>query len=407
MKCDTEQMSPSQNISTKGKARTRELSSEEMLEVMAREGRLPADLVPHWEGVKEWREHSLRMALDEIEINLLREVIMGDAERVACVLWIAHTYVYDKFKMSPRLFITSGNPGSGKTTLLTLISEMASGGQRFNKTSVAALGRLKETYGSALTVALDQLDNAFEVQASDTGKMLDALISGGERDAKQVLVEKGTDGRFHTVEYDLFYPMALTKIGTLPSPALLSRCIVIQMHPATAEEAMKLVAHAKEHADPNIRPLIRKVLEQLPENLAAANLSMATTLINRGADKWRPLLTIAQAAGGDWPNRAVAAADQLESYEPERPPHVILLGKVIVITKDWPHDVIFSEELDRALDPSERTEIAWAKHRARLLGVVGLKPERHWRGEKQARGYRIADIRKAADKYIRPDTCDG
>jgi hypothetical protein len=294
--------------------------------------------------------------------------------------------------------------------LLTLLSEMALGGRRFNRTTVAALGRLKETYGSSLTVALDQLDNAFEVQASDTGKMLDALISGGERNAKQVLVEKGPDGRFHTVEYDLFYPMALTKIGTLPSPALLSRCIAIQMHPATAEEAVKLVANAKGHADTNIRPLIRKVLEQLPENLAAANHSMPTNLINRGADKWRPLLTIAQAAGSDWLKRAVGAADQLESYEPERPPHVVLLGKVIEITKDWPHEVIFSEELDAALDradPSERTGIAWAKHRARLLEVVGLKPERHWRGGRQARGYRITDIRKAAEKYIRPDTCDG
>ena len=134
MKRDTEQMSPSRVT-----AKTRELSSEQKLEIMAREGRLTPELVPLWQGVKEMRAHNLRMTLDEVEMNLKREVVLGDAERVACVLWTAHTYIYGHFKMSPRLFITSGSPGSGKTTLLTLIAEMALGGQRFNKTTVAAL----------------------------------------------------------------------------------------------------------------------------------------------------------------------------------------------------------------------------------------------------------------------------
>jgi len=136
MKRDTAQMSGSQVatnpfadlLSTKAKDRTRELSSEQKLEIMAREKRLPAELVPHWEGVKEWREHSLRMALDEVEMNLKREVVLGDAERVACVLWTAHTYLYEHFKMSPRLFITSGSANSGKSTLLSTVAGMSCGG---------------------------------------------------------------------------------------------------------------------------------------------------------------------------------------------------------------------------------------------------------------------------------------
>ena len=41
-------------------------------------------------------------AVDAIEDILKREVIMGEAERVATSLWIAHTFVYPHFKLTPR-----------------------------------------------------------------------------------------------------------------------------------------------------------------------------------------------------------------------------------------------------------------------------------------------------------------
>ena len=81
------------------------------------------------------------MSLDQIELNLKREVVLGEAERVATVLWIAHTYVYQAFKLTPRLFVTSGSPGSGKSTLLSLLSEMSNGGVLRSSVTLAYLGR--------------------------------------------------------------------------------------------------------------------------------------------------------------------------------------------------------------------------------------------------------------------------
>jgi hypothetical protein len=82
----------------------------------------------------------------------------------------------------------------------------------------------------------------------------------------------------------------------------------------------------------------------------------------------------------------------------------------VAFTKDWPHDVIFSDELDHTLvkgTASQSLRSLSARRRADLLKTVGLKSGRHWRDGKQARGYRLADIRRAAEQYIRPDTCDG
>jgi Protein of unknown function (DUF3631) len=394
-----------------GSATEHDLSTEQILERMAREGGLPADLEPLWNDIKARRARTLEIALNEAEKTLQREIILGEAERVACVLWIAHTYVYNLFKMTPRLFITSGSPSSGKTTLLTMVADMCSGGRRYNKVTVAALGRLKNKYGSKLTLALDQLDNALDLGASETGAMLDRLISGADRNSKQVLTEKNADGRFEPVEYDLFYPMALTKIGSLPSPALRSRCIVIQMHPATAPEAAELTNVAIGHADENIRPLLAKALQDVVPDLAAEKPLIPNKLINRGADKWRPLLAIAGAAAGDWPERARSAATMLENEPEEQLPQISLLCDVMTVIQDWPHSIIFSEELDGELSrlggSSRSDRQITSKERGHLLRSVGLKAERHWRDGKQLRGYRISNIRDAAAKYLRPDTCDG
>jgi hypothetical protein len=44
---------------------------------------------------------------------------------VAVALWIAHTFVYQRFAVTPRLMMTSPVRGCGKTTLLDLHIEEA------------------------------------------------------------------------------------------------------------------------------------------------------------------------------------------------------------------------------------------------------------------------------------------
>ena len=62
------------------------------LDKLKREGTLTEELVPLWEDWKWLKASNLALALDEVEETLKREVVMGEAEKVAITLWIAHTY---------------------------------------------------------------------------------------------------------------------------------------------------------------------------------------------------------------------------------------------------------------------------------------------------------------------------
>jgi hypothetical protein len=358
------------------------------------------------ELLREWDEafpkgFEVAGALDQIEYNLRREMVMGEPEVVATALWIAHTYVYDGFKMTPRLLVTSGGPDSGKTTLLHLVAQMANGGMKLNKATEAALGRAKDKYGADLTVALDQLDNALNIKNPTTGQYLDRLISGADRGSKQMVVAKGDDGSLEPIELDLFYPMALGKIGGLPSAALRSRCIVIQMHPATPQEAKELVARRRGEAGKNVRPLLMGVMKGTRGDILALP-PPATDLINRDYDKWHPLLTIAEYAGGAWPKRTLAALKELESDEKERPQFVPLLCRVVKVASTWPRPVIFPDELDSALGSSP----AAGEDRRKLLRAAGVKTRPQRRGSTTARGWSVAEIMQQGSKYLQGEVCE-
>src|SRR5262249_9058245 len=123
----------------------------------------------------------LRNVLYEVESILRHAVAMGEHEYTAVTLWIAHTYVYEHFALTPRLLITSHGPEYGKTKLASVITKLSKNGQHLS-TAVTGplLGRIRKEYPGGLMLALDQLDNAFDMNAQGTGALLDKLIRGAD-----------------------------------------------------------------------------------------------------------------------------------------------------------------------------------------------------------------------------------
>jgi Protein of unknown function (DUF3631) len=116
------------------------------------------------------------------------------------------------------------------------------------------------------------------------------------------------DGQFVTQTFDVFAPLALAMLKEFPSRAMQSRCIVLPMKRASAEEAARLEELGEEY---------EAALEECGRKLARWGADLATLpqiskkdtgLINRIWLNWRPLLQIARLAGGTWPARALAAA---------------------------------------------------------------------------------------------------
>jgi putative DNA primase/helicase len=57
-------------------------------------------------------------------------LVLADAAANAIALWVLHTWLVDRFTMSPRLAITSATKGCGKTTLLRLLVHITRRGKK-------------------------------------------------------------------------------------------------------------------------------------------------------------------------------------------------------------------------------------------------------------------------------------
>jgi hypothetical protein len=373
---------------------------------------LPAFLLASGFYDQAMKARALRSVLDEVEDLLRHSVAMGEHERVAVTLWIAQTYVEKHFPLATRLLIGSVDPACGKTKLARLIARLSHNGEHFStKVTDAYLGRLKEDHPHGLTVVLDQLDNAFDMKAAGTASMIDRLIAGADRGAKQgvLMEEKGQGWKPQRLAID--FPAVLVKIGmTLPSKALWSRCILIPMYPATAEDHFLPAAVVEKRIARLVRPqqppkgrqgeprtflpaLLPTAMRQREKELTTWEPAYPAGFINRDRDKWKPLFAVAEAAGVKWTRRAHLAAMALafDDDEEERSPERTFLANVVAATKDWAQPFATGEEIARAL--GSPTGPRWVAER---LKDAGIRSRMH--GKERRRVYFLEDLRRVSTR---------
>ena len=72
-------------------------------------------------------------------------------------LWTCHSYVYNIWQVTPRLYITSEDPGSGKSTTIDLLKLLVLRPESSDNISTAAFADLANYQG---TILLDEFDTA-------------------------------------------------------------------------------------------------------------------------------------------------------------------------------------------------------------------------------------------------------
>src|SRR5262249_40309869 len=76
----------------------------------------------------------------ELVLHLVeRYIAITREERLAVALWILHTYVFDRFDITPRLALLSPVRGCGKTVLLILIELLAQDPDRADNVTAASI----------------------------------------------------------------------------------------------------------------------------------------------------------------------------------------------------------------------------------------------------------------------------
>jgi hypothetical protein len=323
-------------------------------------------------------------------------------------LWVCFTHVYKRFKIAPRVALTSEGPDSGKSTALEVARRLV---LRPNPetlgTGAAIADFLDQGPCTILLDELDQIDN-------EARRRLQQLWNIGHARGARVSLMVG--GRRKLV--DLHAPMLAAGVGRFLAPTQKSRTFTLQMEPYTAATKPEREFDDSETDDLNaVYVFLRHWSARVDLDLKP---TMPPGVLRRFADNVRGLLAIADSCGEEWGYRAHAAVSALLEQERAERPQNVLVRHGLLIFEVFELDQISSIQFNRELLRLDLPDARWTQYRgasgadylhplrmneqAELLRQVGITSEVCWppgprkRGT-SFRGYRRAAFEEARRKY--------
>jgi hypothetical protein len=323
----------------------------------------------------------------------------------AVTLWAVHAHAVDAFESTPRLATLSPEPGSGKTRLLEVLELLVPRAMHaLNASSAATFRRIEK---DRPTLLFDEVDAIFAKRGKDdSAEDLRALLNAGHR--RGATIPRCVGPRHDVVDFPVFAAVALAGLGDLPD-TLMSRSVIVRMRKRRADEHVEPFRHRV--AAPEGADLAAELAEWADRNhdaLAAAWPTMPEGIADRPADCWEPLIAVADAAGGCWPERARRACVELCRVAETREASlgVKLLTDLRIV---FGGDSVLSTKtiLERLCDLEEspwadlRGKSLDARGLARRLKTYGVRSTKVRDGE-SLRGYRADDLWDAWQRYCTP-----
>ncbi len=342
--------------------------------------------------------------LDEIRSAMRAYVILPEGAATATALWVVHTYAFDSGLITPRLAITSPVKRCAKTLVLTMLEQFVAKPLLIANVTAAALFRVVEHVQP--TLLIDEADTF--LQGKDE---LRGILNSGHRRGGSVLRVAGDD--HEPRQFSTFAPVAIAKIGGLPD-TLADRSIAIEMRrKAKDEEVTPLRLDRLDHLAP-IRQRCARWVGDHREDLGGVEPVVPSGLNDRAADNWRPLLAIAELAGGEWPQRARRAVGCLSTKDggDVASAREDLLADIRGIFERSHTEAMFTDQLLGQLHGmEERQWPEWRKGKpisavqlARLLRDFKVKPRSIRIGSETRKGYKITDFAEAFRRYLPSET---
>jgi putative DNA primase/helicase len=340
--------------------------------------------------------------LDEIAEIYRRYVVLPGGGAEALALWAAFTYGLDAFDVAPLLVITSPTMQCGKTTTLEIASSLVRRPLPVSNITTAAVFRAMEAYTP--TLIADEVDTYLKENVELAG----ILNSGHTRATAMVLRIEGDSHELRP--FSTWGPKMIACIGRLPFPTLVDRSIILNLRRRAPGEPVDRMRRSRLREDlaPIRQRLVRWVADSLPE-LKEAEPVPPPGLSDRGEDNWRPLLALADAAGGRWPKLARKIAQVLSGGRADEPTAGILLladvralyaAEDIFATKDLLAELAKLEE--RPWPTWNRGKSMTARQLAGLLGPFGVRSGNIRLGASVHKGYALLDFKDSFERYLPP-----
>jgi hypothetical protein len=351
----------------------------------------------------------LAVVLDDVHAFLGRFVAYpSEHARVAHTLWTAHCHAMDAWDSTPRIAFLSPEPGSGKTRALEVTELLVPLPVEAVNVTPAYLFRKVDDDAGRPTILYDEIDTVFGPKAKDNEEIRGLLNAGHRRGA--VAGRCVVKGKIVTTEeIPAYCAVALAGLGGLPD-TILSRSIVVRMRrrkPGETVEPYRRRVHGE--GGVTLRARLDERVGGVVDALTDAWPDIPASIVDRDADVWEPLLAIADAAGGEWPDRARVAAVALVALSKESTPSlgVRLLDDIRRVFGDL--DAMSTEDLLTALHKLD--EAPWGELFGKPLNARGLAQRlRKYEvsstdirvGDWHGKGYKREDLWDPWQRYLGP-----
>jgi hypothetical protein len=249
--------------------------------------------------------------LNDVRSALCRYVVMpDDVAADAVTLWIAATHAQTAWSSAPRLVIKSPERRCGKSRLLDVLEATCHAPFMAFNATVAAVVRSIDA-DDPPTLLFDEADAIWPVGSGGGGaENLRALLNAGFGRGRPIVRVAGTRADSPTVKLPSFAMAALAGIGDTIPDTVTDRAVVIRMRRRLPHESVSPYRERRDGAA--LRELSTRLGEWTADQLdTLADYEPALPVTDRAADLWEPLVSIADAAGGSWPERARIAAESM------------------------------------------------------------------------------------------------
>ena len=373
--------------------------------------------VPTVEELRATIPHDDPAMMDSLVAFLRKYLICDEHQLTILALWIVHTRTFqDNIATAAYLDIRSPEPECGKTRCLELLRFFcdapwfASGPNPITvieklveERDIEQIEAEEGYFGWPYSILLDDCHHIFG-RAERQQQLLTMLNCGSRRNSRY---------RLGDIEYCVFRPMAFAGNAQLPR-SLAARCIpivlrrkkptdiVARFHPDAPEREADDILHwldiigmwATWH-----NKMIHAAPPTLPEGW---------TLTAHEQDCAEPLLLIADAIGGPWPERARNAIITCSRFA-ECSPGIQVLADIrnSFLMNNNPEHLLTRDLLPNLRAMEHRPWAAWPAQSGRKLGQLlqpfGISSTKLTNGsEKGIMGYRFKDFEDVWERYLKP-----
>lgn len=242
--------------------------------------------------------------IDQVAEFIGRYLQCTEHERNVLALWVLHAHCFEATHTTPYISI-SGEKQSGKTLCLQLLGLLCPNPALSSGVTAATLSKRTDAEDRP-TFLLDEAQITLGSRSRSKNPTLRGLLISG--------FQRGIGYSDSKRERNLFSPKAFAGTGPLPEP-LAERSLPIILEPLGAQSPSAANQRIKRfnpvQAQEEVKPIMEQLQNWVKEHFATLKATRAyprdkfpPNLNPRHQDMIEPLLQLADALGGIWPERA-------------------------------------------------------------------------------------------------------